>query len=182
MVATRTITIEDFEQMGSDGDDFELLDGVLLEREIMGGRHGEIGGEVHGSIYVFNLTASLGRIYSSDTGFVVDHETGSVLKPDVAFVRTERLPPPEQRIGFMPIAPDLVVEVVSPSNRYADVAWKVERYQRAGVPLIWLVEPGPRTVIVYASGSEPRAIGEDGELDGGDILPGFRLPVRDIFR
>ncbi len=182
MVATRTITIEDFERMGSDADGFELVDGVLRERGIMGGRHGEFGSEIHGHLFVFNITAALGRLYSSDTGFIVDPESQAVLRPDVAFVRTDRLPPIEERIGYMPIGPDLVVEVVSPNDRFLEVAEKIERYRQAGVPLIWLVQPSPRAVIVYAAGQDPHTIGEDGELDGGDILPGFRLPVRDIFR
>ncbi len=168
--------------MGSVGDGFELVDGALREREIMGGRHGEFGSEIHGHLFVFNRTAALGRLYTSDTGFIVDAVTQSVLKPDVAFVLAGRLPPVEERIGFMPVVPDLVVEVVSPNDRFVEVAEKIERYQRVGVPLIWLVQPSPRAVIVYAAGQEPQTIGEDGTLDGGEILPGFRLPVREIFR
>lgn len=182
MVATRTITIEDFERMGSDADDFELVDGVLRERGIMGGLHGEVGGEAYGRLYLYLAQHQIGRLYLSDTGFIIDRERGSILRPDIAFVRNERLPPRDNRIGYMPIAPDLVVEVISPNDRFVEVAEKVARYQRAGVPLIWIVQPSPPAVIVYAAGQEPHTIGDDGVLDGGEILPGFRLPVQDIFR
>ncbi len=182
MVATRTITIEDFERMGSDADEYELIDGVPRERGIMGGLHGRIGFGVGYHLGLHVLPNNLGRLYTSDTGFVVFEEPLTVLRPDVAFVREERIRPGMEDRGYMPIVPDLVVEVVSPNDRYIEVAEKVERYRRAGVPLIWVIQPSPRAVIVYAAGSEPRTIGEDGDLDGGDVLPGFRLPVGDIFR
>lgn len=82
----------------------------------------------------------------------------------------------------MPLAPDLVVEVVSPGDRFDEIAEKIDLYQRAGVPLIWLVVPRLRLVVVHRLG-EPQATLRDGEfLDGGDVVPGFQLAVAEIFR
>jgi Uma2 family endonuclease len=78
-------------------------------------------------------------------------------------------------------APDLVVEVVSPSDRMTDVQAKVDDYLRAGVRLVWVVEPRARTVTAYVPGRPPRVYGEADDLDGGDVLPEFRLPVAEIF-
>jgi Uma2 family endonuclease len=85
-------------------------------------------------------------------------------------------------MGIMRLAPDLAVEVVSPTDRYVAVLAKMDLYREAGVPLVWLAEPQQRTVTVYSSGSEPRILTEADTLDGGDVLPGFRLPVAQIFR
>ncbi len=105
----------------------------------------------------------------------------SHLRPDLAFVRADRLRPEDLDSGYYDIIPDLVVEVLSPSNRSADIADKVERYQRAGVQLIWVVDPRRRSVAVHTLGQEPTTLSDIDELDGGAVLPGFRIAVWDIF-
>ena len=80
-----------------------------------------------------------------------------------------------------PCAPDLAVEVVSPSDCLADVHGKIAEYFAAGVRLVWLVEPAARVVYVYRSPHDVQVIGEGGELTGGDVTPGFRCPVRRLF-
>jgi Uma2 family endonuclease len=102
--------------------------------------------------------------------------------PDVALVRAERLPPPHERIGAMPVIPDLAVEIVSPSDRITKVRDKIRRYLEAGVPLIWLIEPRRRQVTVYRPGQPEHVLGMADELDGGEVLPGFRLAVAELFR
>jgi Uma2 family endonuclease len=105
-----------------------------------------------------------------------------MVRPDVAFVQSDRLPPAEERDRICRFAPDLAVEVVSPTDRYVEVMEKVELYLAAGTRLVWLVEPGRRTVTVYAPGHEPHTLTDEDELDGGDVLPEFRLSVANIFR
>ena len=77
--------------------------------------------------------------------------------------------------------PDLAVEVISPSDEPGDIARKKDLYRRAGVPLVWWVDPKRRMVAVYRDGELLAELGEGDELDGGDVLPGFRLPVAEIF-
>ncbi len=178
---TRLMTAEDLEAMGSEIKLLELYDGVLRETEPMGQTHGEIQVEIITPLNTHVRANRLGRVYTSDTHFILFREPDTVVMPDVSFVRADRLAPAGERYGFAPYAPDFAVEVLSPSNRIAEMLEKIALYLRAGVPLVWLVEPRARTVTVYAAGQEPRTLREGETLDGGDVIPGFRLPVADIF-
>ena len=181
MATTRLLTATDLEAMGSAYDLYELYDGVLRETDPMGQRHGEIQFEMGGPLHAHVRANRLGRVYPSDTRFILFRHPDTVVMPDLAFVREDRLAPANARDGYAPYAPDLAVEVVSPSNRMVEILEKITLYGRAGVPLVWLVEPRARTVTVYAVGREPLILGEGDTLDGGDVIPGFRLPVADIF-
>ena len=108
-----------------------------------------------------------------------DRETVRV--PDVAFVRAERMPQGEARWHLPRLAPDVAVEVLSPTDRDRDVRAKVAMYQEAGVPRIWLVEPEAQTVTVLALGQEPVTLTTADTLDGGDILPDLQIEVAEIF-
>jgi Uma2 family endonuclease len=178
---TRLLTADDLERMGSEIKLLELYDGVLRETERMGGRHGEYQHEISGPLYAHVRAHRLGRTYPSDTHFILFRDPDTVVMPDVAFVRADRLPPETVRERFMPLAPDFAVEVLSPSNRIGEIRKKIALYQRAGVPLVWLVDPRARAVTVYAAGQEPRTLRAGETLDGGDVVPGFHLPVADIF-
>ena len=181
MATTRLTTAADLEAMGAEDKRYELYDGVLRETEGMGQRHGEIQYEIGAPLHAHVRANRLGRVYPSDTHFILFRNPDTVIMPDVAFVREDRLAPMDARDGYAPYAPDLAVEVVSPSNRMVDVTGKIELYQRSGVPLIWLVQPRSRAVTVYALGQEPVTCQEGDVLDGGEVIPGFRLPVADIF-
>ena len=182
MIATRRLTFADLALFELNIDDYEILKGMLRERKTVGGLHGRIGYGVGFSLGLHVIPNSLGRLYTSDTGFIVEDDPLSVLRPDVAFVRAERIYPGLEERGFMAIVPDLVVEVLSPGDRSIDITKKVERYRRAGVPILWVIDPRTRSVAVYILGHEPLTLHEGDALDGGDVLPGFRLPVREIFR
>lgn len=182
MAMTRLLTSADLERMGDAAERYELIAGVLRATEPMGGRHGEIQFELHGPLYISLRERRIGRVYTEGTHFLVPRDPDVVSMPDIAFVRAERLPPDGARDGMMPLAPDLVIEVFTPSNRVTEMAEKIGLYQQAGVPLIWLVRPRNRSVEVYVLGPEPRVLDAFDSLDGGDVLPGFRLPVAEIFR
>ncbi len=183
MVTTRLTTVEDLERMTSDeAERHELYAGVLREVEAMGGRHGEVGVRLIIPLGSWVFGRRLGEVYTEATHFIILRDPDVVLMPDVAFVRADRLPPVEEREGFMPLAPDLAVEVLSPSNRAREMAEKVELYQRGGVRLVWVVQPRRRAVTVYPLGGDPRTLHETDSLEGGEVLPGFRLPVADLFR
>jgi Uma2 family endonuclease len=178
---TRLLTAEDLESTGSEIKLLELYDGVLREAERMGGRHGEFQLEISSPLHAHVRANRLGRVYPSDTHFILFRDPDTVVMPDVAFVRADRLPPESVRVRFMPLAPDFAVEVLSPSNRIGEIREKIALYQRAGVSLVWLVDPRARAVTVYAAGQEPRTPREGETLGGGDVIPGFRLQVADIF-
>jgi Uma2 family endonuclease len=175
-------TAEEIERLGAAGERQELVDGELREKPGVSQRHGEIEFEIGGPLFVHVKGHRLGRVYPSDTQFTILHDPKVIRIPDIAFVRTDRLPPEPDRWHIAPFAPDLVVEVVSPNDSFEDVMEKIEQYQRAGVPLIWLVQPRRRAVEVFAIGKPPRLLLENDVLDGGDVVPGFTLPIADIFR
>ena len=181
MVATRLLTLADFEAMGEESDDYEVYDGVLVRREGMGERHGQIGFDLGYELAAWIKPRNFGQLYTSDTNFVFAQDPLVVVKPDIGFVRAERRTDEVRGDGSIPIAPDLAVEVVSPTDESAKIAAKVEEWLAAGVPLLWLFRPRQRTVTVHVPGAPPRILGLGDDLDGGEVLPDFRVPVAEFF-
>ncbi len=119
---------------------------------------------------------------TAETGFVRGRDLDTLLAPDVSIVRQERVPTRGAWRGFAEVASDLEVEVVSPSDRPGEMREKIGANLEAGVPLVWSVGPGRRAVTVPWPGRDPEDGGENGVLDGEAVVPGFRLPVADLFR
>lgn len=182
MIATRRLTAADLVLFELNIDDYEILDGELRERKTVGGLHGRVGFDIGWRIGNFVLARNLGELYTSATAFIIVSEPLSVLRPDVAFVKAERLPSEVSWSSFYAVVPDLVVEVLPPGDRQAVLTKKIGRYLHAGVALVWMVDPLAPTIVVYSPGRDPISVGADGVLDGGEILPGFRLPVAEVFR
>ena len=183
MATVELLTADDLERMTPEpGYRYELIRGVVRRMAAAGARHGKIGFEVGLRLGIHNLEHRLGVLFSSDTGFFIERDPDVILMPDVAFVRAERMPAGEVTEGYVPVVPDLVVEVVSPTDRWVDVEEKVALYLANGVPLVWLFVPRLRVVRVYAAGKPVEELGEDGVLDGGDVAPGFRMPIKDVLQ
>lgn len=179
-MATRTLTtIEELERM-PDGEHFELIRGELHEVTPPGERHGEIQLALGARLYAFVEEHKLGRAYG-EIGVVFAQEPHTVLSPDLAFVRSERMLP-EAQAGFLRQVPDLVVEIVSPSNTAREIRDKLLLYLGAGVSMIWVVDPRQKRVMVWTDLQTVQELHADDTLDGGDVLPDFRLPLTDIFR
>ena len=181
MATTRWVTVEDVERLPDDGYRYDLIDGELIRMTPAASGHGEVAFEIAWHLGTFVRPRRLGRIYAAETGFILRRNPDVILGPDVAFVREERIPADHDPDHFLPLAPDLAVEVISPSERRGQITRKVRTYLEGGVRLLWLVNPRRRTVTVYSPGAEPRVLTGADELDGGDVLPGFRLPVTAIF-
>lgn len=168
-----------------DGARFELVNGHLVERK-MGNESSLIGGRVYGILFVFLSSHRLGKLFPADAGFqCFADDRNRVRKPDVSFVRTGRLPGDQPSKGFDRVAPDLVVEVISPGDTAEEVEDKVDDYVSAGVPLIWVVYPNTRTVRIHrprtaAAGPISNLCGDD-VISGENVLPGFTCPVRAFF-
>ena len=157
----------------------ELVRGELIMMSPAGSRHGSVVARLTGRMVGFVDEDRLGAVFGAETGFRIQHDPDSVRAPDVAFVRASRLPAdlPE---GFFPGPPDLAVEVVSPSDRASEVLAKVQDWLEAGSAAVWVVDPETRRVSVYRAG-EMAVLKETDVLSGGDLLPGFSLPVARIF-
>jgi Uma2 family endonuclease len=180
MVATRPITIEEFETLPLEGR-WELIDGEPVELTPSADESSSIGATIITLLGSFVRPRSLGRLYGADGGFVLFPDRPTVRVPDAAFVRAERAPQGQACRSFPRLAPDLVVEVLPRSDRASEVVAKLEMYQEAGVPLIWLVDPEQTTINVIASGKSTKVLQAGDTLDGGDVLPGFSVPVGEIF-
>ncbi len=180
MVATRRITVDEFENMSLEGR-WELIDGEMVEMSPSADEPSSIGATITGMLWSFARPRRLGRVYNAEGGFVLFSDRETVLAPDVAFVRAERMPRGEARKHFARLAPDLAVEVFSPSDRASEVLVKVQMYQESGVRLVWIVDPDLETVTVIAQGNPTIVLGSGDDLTGGDVLPGFSVSVAEIF-
>jgi len=175
------MTAEELFDLPDDGMRHELVEGELLTMTPAGAEHGRVALRVGARILAHVEEQGLGEAYAAETGFVVHRGPDTVRAPDVAFVAAERLTGDRVR-GFAELAPDLVVEVVSPSDRATEVASKAEMWLDAGVRLVWVVDPQARLAAVHHPGGLVTVLREDGVLDGEDVLPGFTLPLESLFR
>jgi Uma2 family endonuclease len=153
----------------------ELVEGVLVEK-VMGFEGGIQGAALIIILGNYIKAHDLGKIAGADT--MMKLFPGLVRLPDVAFISWERYPKRKLRRGEVPaVVPDLAVEILSKGNTRKEMTRKLKEYFRAGVRLVWLVDPKTRTAKVYTSPSQFIVLGEDDSLDGGDVLPGFSLPI-----
>jgi Uma2 family endonuclease len=158
---------------------FELIDGVLVEK-IMGLREARLATAIATALDVFVSHEDLGVVAGSDAMFRLPDNI--VRMPDVAYASWNRFPNGEIPDEAAPaIAPDLAVEVLSKGNTAGEMSRKLREYFRAGVRLVWFVNPRTRSVTVYTSPARSKTVPYSGTLEGGKALPGFKLPVADIF-
>ena len=181
MATTQTMTIDEFAAIDEPGR-FDLIQGEVLRMPPAGGAHGAMAFELGRIVGNFVVERQLGQVYAAETGFIIDLDNRTVLAPDVAFVAADRVPPMEEQRGFVPVLPDLAVEIVSPSDRMVNVNAKVGEYLDAGVRLVWVVEPTRKTVTAYHADRSARLLIVGDTLDAGDVLPGFSLPLTELFR
>jgi Uma2 family endonuclease len=174
------MTAEELSELPDDGMRHELVEGTLQTMAPAGERHGWVALAIGAKVFDHVERAGLGRAYAAETGFVLGRSPDTLRAPDVAFVASGRLPSTPST-GFPELAPDLVVEVVSPSDRASDVAGKAAMWLDAGVRLVWVVDPQARLAAVHHPGGLVTVLRADGVLDGEDVLPGFRLPLSSLF-
>lgn len=163
------------------GKRFELVKGELVEVPGAGGEHGLLALWIGALLLRFALEHDLGVVCGDSTSYVLYRGPDGLRIPNVSFVSKARVPDEGVPRGFWTFAPDLAVEIVSPSDRAEDVYGKVREYLDAGTCLVWVVWPRYRTVTVYASMGGVYELGPDDELDGGEVLPGFRARVSELF-
>ena len=160
----------------------ELVDGEIIEMPKSSGLHGQITMLLSFKIATHVLENELGIVTAAETGFILERSSDgrdTVRGLDIAFIRSDRTPNvlPDQ---LLDVAPDLAVEVISPSNQATDIHHKTRQLLAAGTKLVWIVYPETRTVEVHSHAGASTLEGDD-TLNGGDVLPGFEIPVRDIF-
>lgn len=185
-VQQRVYDIDDLWQLVCNADDdrcFELIKGEIIEMSPPGGEHGTIAGEIFYYFRLFDPQRKLG-IPTVDAGYHPPDKRDTVLSPDVAFTKLERAPNPFPRT-WVPVMPDIAVEVQSPSNSLPQLRRKAAIYLANGTQLVWIVIPEQRGVEVCrlnATGDiEREFIGQDGALSGESVLPGFTLEIAQLF-
>ena len=182
VTATRLMTADELLLM-QDGDAcrYELLEGELITMAAAGYEHGAIGSLMDRRLGDFVEANDLGVVTNSDTGFLISTNPDTVRMPDVAFVRKERIPADGLPKGFFPGPPDIAIEVISPSDTYTEVERKAAQLLDAGTLLVVLIDPRTRTVVKHPAQGPITRLAEADTLTLDEALPGFSLPISDIF-
>lgn len=177
----RRLVVDDLYSLPEGRVKYELEAGLLLSEPHPGMQHGRVAAAVAEILRSHVRRHGLGVVLGNDTWFVLARSPDTVRGPDVAFVVRKRF----ERVGDLttafPGAPDLAVEVVSPSTTRASLHGKIADYLSAGTACVWVVDPASQTVTVYRSLLSPRTIEAGKMLDGGDVVPEFRVPVELLF-
>jgi Uma2 family endonuclease len=174
------LTAEEAQERAGHGR-WELVRGELRELPAAGEEHGFQVMWLSFNLMSHAQAHQLGVVYAAETGFLLARDPDTVRAGDVVFVSAARIPE-RLEAGWSKTVPDLVAEVVSPSDRAGDVEDKVTDWLEAGVRLVWVLWPRTRTVQVFRSLEDVRILTERDILDGEDVVPGFSLSVRDLFR
>ncbi len=177
----KLLTAEDLLRLDAKGVKGELIRGVLCETMSTGRKHGRI---VTNSIILlggFIKPKRLGSLIASDSGVLLERDPDTVREPDIAFISAGKFPLDDEGPGYFEGIPELVVEVVSPSDTLQAVNDKALMWLSYGVLLVWVVFPETRTVDVYQQDGPISTLGDADTLDGAPAIPGFTCPVSEIF-
>lgn len=162
----------------TDGSQQELVRGEIVTMPPPGGLHGVTCSKVDRKLGGFIDAGPGGTLACNDTGFVTERDPDSVRGPDVAYWSKERLP--VVPVGYIEVAPDLLVEVLSPGNTWKQVRAKLREYFAKGVRLVWVIAPEDRTLTIYRMPDEGRLLHESAIVTGEDVLPGFSCRVSEL--
>jgi Uma2 family endonuclease len=178
--STQSITAAELLEMPDDGHRYELVEGELRMMSPAGGRHGRLAQKIGRRIGDHVERHALGETYAAETGFLLRQNPDTVRAPDFAFVSCEKLGDLADHPGYLPVVPDLVVEVVSPGDRASELEEKVLDWQKAGVAAVLVVDPQTKSVRHHRS-PENIQICPEGTIDLGDVIAGFHLDVTELF-
>ena len=174
------ITADELLRMPRDGNRYELIRGVLVAKMPTGRPHGETVTMTNYVLTGYVISNDYGSVSSGEPGYRLERDPDTVRAPDVAWFAPGRIPEGIQ--GYPELAPDLAIEVKSPSNSNPEMASKAAMWLSYGSQQAWVEDPGQTTVTIYRPGADPVTLGEDDILDGGGLLPGFTTEVWRLFR
>ena len=183
---TTPITIKDIEDMEARGSSREIVNGQWVdtsEEKMTGELHGAIATNLIIALGSYVKAHQLGRVYPADTTYIleVDKDGVQLMRlPDVSFVAADRVKT-RDRDTYYQLAPDLAIEIISPSERAVAMRAKLKDYLRTGVRQVWQIYPETQEVVVYLADGTVRTYGVGQTIPGAEILPGFALPVADVF-
>lgn len=180
-IKEKTYTAEELLRLPDDGKRHELVEGEIKTMTPAGNEHGFLALRIASRLEQHVDANNLGRTYAAETGFKIASAPDTVRAPDAAFVSRERVEKVGGVSGFWPGAPDLAVEVVSPGDTHAEVVEKSLAWLDAGCRMVLVAEPERKLVTVYRSREDIRILAGDEIVDGADVVPGWQLPVAEIF-
>jgi Uma2 family endonuclease len=175
------LTVAEFAAHPAAAGPSELVGGEIRMMAPASGAHGAVAGAIFASVNAFVEQRQLGVCFPDNTGFALPGIEKTVRSPDMAFVRGDRLPAHGLGSGFVEVAPDLIVEVLSPTETASDLEEKLRDYDTAGTTLVWVIDPVKRVIIVRAADAPVRWLPADAVLNGGSVLPGFSVSVAGLF-
>jgi Uma2 family endonuclease len=175
------LTADDLLRMPDDGFRYELLRGELKKMAPASHQHGRVIVNITTPLDQYVRDNNLGTVYAAETGFKITSNPDTVRAPDVAFVNRERVEQVSDKESYWPGAPDLAIEVISPSDIYTEVEEKVFDWLEAGTRMVVVVNPRKQAVTVYRSLTDIVVLTENEILDGGDVVAGWTIPIRSIF-
>jgi Uma2 family endonuclease len=179
----RLYTADELLRLSSKGDQrYALMRGDLITMAPAGAEHGDRALNLGARMRIFADDHDLGTVFAAETGFQLEYNPDTVLAPDAAFVRKERLPVGKLPTGYFPGAPDLAVEVVSPGDTRRKVNDKVAAWLHFGTRLVWVLRSHNKSVTIHRADGTEQVLNEGDMLDGEDLLPGFQVPVSHLFR
>ncbi|MGQ9541495.1 MAG: Uma2 family endonuclease [Armatimonadota bacterium] len=182
VVPKKSYTIDDLWELSHrTGKRYELVQGELRELAPANIQHGFVAGRILFKLAAFVEALRVGYVLAAETGFVLSEDDGATVRaPDVAFISRERMPLPLPD-RFATVVPDLVVEVLSPGDTFTLVTEKVNDWLRAGVKIVWVVDPSVKRVSIHKPNEPVRILSEDDTLSGEEVLHGFECKVSEIF-
>lgn len=178
--AQRLLTAQEFWLLPTKSKWQELVRGEVIETMPPGGRHSEIAGALVALLGLWVKQGASGYA-GARAGYVLSHDPDTVRGPDVSYVRVDRILPGGVPDAFWPIPPDLAVEIVSPSETANEVREKVRDFLAADTPLVWVVYPRTKEVVVHTADDLARTYSEDDMIEYPDVLPGFSCKVAELF-
>ena len=159
----------------------ELLKGVFIKMPPPGAEHGRIESRIGAYLLNFVEAHDLGEVFVGETGIYTSRNPDTVRGMDVAYISFERLKH-NQSPTYIDVAPELIVEVLSPHNRWSDIYNKVAEYFDIGTDMVWIVDPQRHELFVYRSLDDILRLTKSGTVTGQDVLPGFELSLAKLFR
>lgn len=159
----------------------ELIEGRIVYMSPTGFEHGSYETNFAESLRAFVRSQKLGKVVSGEVGVYTHRDPDTVRGVDAAFISHERLARRKKKSGFLDVAPELIVEVMSPDDRWSEVKQKLREYFAIGVRLVWVADPSDKTVYAYRSLTDVREFTETDALTGDDVLPGFTVSVAQLF-
>jgi Uma2 family endonuclease len=177
----QTMTADDLLAMKRDGYRYDLVKGELRRMSLAGGEHGILIARFTAALVNTVDADNLGIVFGAETGFKLASDPDTVLGPDVAFIARDRVPKGKFSAKYWDVVPDLVVEVVSPSDRYTEVDEKVAEYLAAGVRVVIVLNPRRKSAAVHRGDLTVRIFQENETLLCEDVVPGFKLDLAKLF-